>query len=553
MPSERRSWLEIAGWVSLAVSLLVRLLTTWSRPYFLDEMFLSHAAILRSGPGVPQRDYFLLNFTPIAELAAPLFRAFPESFVPIYILRGLMFLVGAALVFLTYRLAVALGANRVWALVAVNVLSWHPKFATRIGDIRSDAIAAIFLILPTLILIRRRGTFADAIKAGLLFGGAGALTYKLGIAAPIFAAAILLDGRPRRIARTFVFAVMSAIPPIGYFGLRLALDGREAFLKTWEHVFAALRFGNEADRIWLLLRMIDPALVVIAILAGAVLMLFSGRGLRLAYAALVLAFLMMFVVVNPFIFPYNYVILMPFLAPMVIGLDQLRLPGRFQAAPAAVMLLTAVGTGALPIAAAVSESKEWEERVVKWTWTATDKSEGVFNLQGRHLWRRGMYHWWHVGGFSGQYQQDPTFNAADEMRRGQVATLIEGASYDGLRPADREFIESHYIAEDTCMLVAGWSFRREELERGATFHAFLDEAEYRVMRPEKGVVDGIEIDGQPLRTRIRLRAGTHRIVARPGAQLPPVVALAYTTPRREKEGPLCTQRGVVAIKFGPGP
>src|SRR5687768_2150371 len=102
----------------LVLSLLIRLLVNWRRPYVQDDFFWAYTAWLRSGPGVPNRDYYLANFTPLAEIAAPLFRWFPESLIPMHIARGVFFVVGVALVYACYRLTRTLGASVGWALAA---------------------------------------------------------------------------------------------------------------------------------------------------------------------------------------------------------------------------------------------------------------------------------------------------------------------------------------------------------------------------------------------------------------------------------------------------
>src|ERR1043166_4435164 len=188
----RATWLEIVAFATLAISLIHRVITTWSREYISDDFYFAYAAWLRSGPGVPHRDYYMPNFTPLAELAAPLFRMYHDTFRPLEICRGVMLLIGFALVYATYRLALALGANRLWALIAVNLLTWQKHFSSRISDIRSDQIAALLLVMGAIVLLRHPGTMSTAIKAGLLLGAAGAVTFKLGLVAPFFGIAILL-------------------------------------------------------------------------------------------------------------------------------------------------------------------------------------------------------------------------------------------------------------------------------------------------------------------------------------------------------------------------
>lgn len=185
---------------------------------------------------------------------------------------------------------------------------------------------------------------------------------------------------------------------------------------------------------------------------------------------------------------------------------------------------------------------------MRWIWRATAPDEAVFDWKGQHVWRHSAYHWWHYAGFQPQYLKGK-YSLEDEMRKAQVTLLIDNERFRGFTRRDRQFIDTHFIAIDSCLWGPGWWFSRDAIAHGATFDAFIADADYRVVRPRQ-VPRGILIDGQPLTERMHLRAGPHTIRAVPGLPLPAAIGLAFTTPRREAAGKFpCEYRAVLALSL----
>ncbi|HSN69314.1 MAG TPA: hypothetical protein VLV48_08720, partial [Thermoanaerobaculia bacterium] len=132
---------------ALLLSLIALALSWFSREFTHDDFYLAYLAWIRSTDLIPGRDYIVPNFTPLAELSAPLFAAFPESLAPLDILRLPIFLASLGLLGLTYETARRLSGSRAWGGAAACVVAWHPQVILRIADIRSDAIAAAVLLV----------------------------------------------------------------------------------------------------------------------------------------------------------------------------------------------------------------------------------------------------------------------------------------------------------------------------------------------------------------------------------------------------------------------
>jgi len=541
------SWMEIISASALGISVVIRLLVTWRRPLGHDDFFWAYTSWLRSGDGIPNVDYYLPNFTPL-EIAAPLFRAFPESLVPIHMARGIFFVVGVGLVLACYYLARTLGASVGWALAAANVFSWHHYIVQHLADIRADQLMSIcFIMTLTIILSGRR-----AGAAGFAFGAAIALSYKIGVAGPWLLVAVVAMAKRNWLSVTIRFVAASTILPTLYFGTRIFLDGWPTFLAVWRDIFGAMgtgtspRFAVFANSFW------AGGLSWLFIFMGAIGLARPVAGdpqltrRRHLFILLVLAFTATYVSLNPFIFPYNFVILMPLYAVSVVGVPQaLRTTDRLSrlARPLIVIVpLTAALSGTPATLLSIRTTNEVQESVLQWLWHATEKQDAVFDWQGIHVGRPGVFHWWHYSGLQPKYLGG-WYSVEKEIRQSQVKTVLVNYRLAWLSPADRKFIQTSFVAIDTCMLAPGWVLNGEDIRRGTVIEAFLNDATYRV---QGGDDSGILINGRPIGQLERLRAGRHFITAVPGAAIPSRITIYYTTPKRERTTPPCLGGALIA-------
>jgi hypothetical protein len=409
---------------------------------------------------------------------------------------------------------------------------------------------ALFLLLCIGELLEERRPVRPAV-AGFWFGMAGAIAYKIAIASPLLAVAVILACRPRWFRALLGFGAAAAAPPLLYFGIRVAIDGPRTVMAVWKDLFGAVTTGASHNHATLLSNAAQAPVATLFLLLGIVGM-FLPQDLdprtavrRRLYTALVLAFAAFYLITNPFFYPYNFVIFMPLLAPGVLGVTAvLRSPGLRRAT--AVLVAASALMGGIDRAQFVTlYTSEPQEQVVKWIWTATEKDDAVFDWQGMAVGRPNIYHWWHFSGLQPRYLGG-WYSVADEIRRAQVKLILVNYRLGFLSQPDQQWMRSHFVSIDSCMLAPGWAFKGEDVRRGVAFEAFLTDAAYRV---QPGAVPGLFIDGQPVTPVVRLAAGRHVLTSSPGAPIPANVALFYSTPKREATRPPCLERTLIAWYF----
>jgi hypothetical protein len=440
------------------------------------------------------------------------------------IARGVFFVIGIALVYACYRLTRTLGASVGWALAAANVFSWQHHIIQRIADIRADQLMSLFL-MATLITIL--GSPRRAALAGFLFGMAVATSFKIGVAGPlVLGVMIAVAGRRDWLRVGLRFSLACLVPVLLYFGSRIWIDGWATFLTVWGEVFGAIRTGPSSRFVTFAGSFRFGAAPWMFILIGAIGLAHPMTGdpvttkRRQLFVTFAILLTVTYVSLNPFIYPYNFVILMPIYAALIAGV-----PAAVQAATHNTRLLRPILI-ALPLIAVLSgmpttifatlATNEVQENVMRWLWSATEKNDAVFDWQGIHVGRPGILHWWHYNGLQPKYE-DGWYSVEQEIRAKQVKTILVNYRLNGLYGRDREFFRRNFVEVDTCILVPGWMFRRDQLAEGIVFGAFLTSAVYRAQGQS---LDGVFLDGKPLRPLQRIRGGAHRISAAPGVRVP---------------------------------
>jgi hypothetical protein len=509
--------LKIAAAIVAGVSVAIRTAFWFRRGYNHDDFYFAFLSWLRSTPLVPGRDYYVPNFNVFTELWAPLFRWFPDSFAPLDAARALVLIVSFVLLALTYRLTRALTGSAAWALAAVAVVSWQGSFMLRIGDVRSDAIAAAFLMAAVLTVIESRRFFA----AGLLAGCAMVFATKLIYAMPFIVAGALWKERRLRI---FVATTLGcAIPPVAYLFWRIAADGERVVLLTaHDIIFATRSQGQTHENSIEALR--SAPLLWLLLAAGACVLIARRRGAISAYALLATAFVIVFLWRNPFLYPYNFVILLPVAVPLLAGLDVPHDKAR-TVVIAAILAFAVIG-GIRPTRRMLGQTNVEQRRFVRWMWAATPPGEAVFDWQGVVFGRRSVNHWYLYGAIAAPYSDGRWFSLADEWRRARVTWMIPNYRFEWINPRDREFLLTHYIPAAPCLLAPGRVFAAGAV---GELDAVVG-GDYAILPIGSEVV----VDGMNRTNRVELLAGPHSIRAKAP------VTIVYESPRRAAAGkPLC--------------
>lgn len=540
-----------AAWTTYGTIVVVTavLLATWFRREFNhDDFFFAYTAWLRAVDAVPFRDYYLNTFTILSELAAPLFRYFPYSFVPLHVARAVILVVIVLLTLTIYRVTRALGVPRNWALLAPLLFICQPDVVRRMTDIRSDAVAALFLMLAAYAILAAESKRAASL-AGICFGCAIALSSKIGLALPFLMAGIIFRTRGRRaVVDLAFFGAMAAIPPAAYYGWRVATDGFDVVVRVWRDLFGEMESVQRNIAGMALSFVLESPITTIAVVGGAIGWAVGAR--REAahrrgalYTALALGFIGAMLTINPFLFPYNFLIIVPVIAPLAAGL---RLLIRDSHA-LEYLLITALAFGAFsqaatPLVVVSRRNNARQIAMIEWLWRATTPQERVFDWQGMHFGRRGVFHWWHYSGRQKKYR-DGWYSLDDELRQAGVTLIIDNFRLRGIKPRDRDFIRNHFVPVAPCLLSPGFATTGAELAAGARFE-ILTPGRYRVLSNVP-----VEIDGRPAGTSTVLSSGFHNIRAVDRA--PGSAMLYYTTPLRERFPAPCPPPGDPLLKgFG---
>lgn len=439
--------------LALAAGLAPRLATWWRRAYAHDDFMILTWAWLRSVGRRPGVDTTLSLYTPLAEVLAPVFRSFPDSFVPIEVARAFVLMAVLSILVSTYLIARRLGSSPPFALAAVNLASWQSDFVRRAGDVRNDPFAAAALLASIALLT---GGAAPSV-AGLVYGVSGLFSIKYALAFPFLVLGVLFARRQERpLAQVARFTAGAAIAPLLFVACRLAIDGA-AFLAPWKLYLGTGRVRAGSN--YFIRSLADSPITFALVALGLVGWLAAARrGEKppATYGGLVLAFLVLFAITNPFFFPYNFVLLTPLLAPIVCGLESLARGRRLAwsaALLAAVVLPVLEGRSAL--VDGLSRTNERQRAVLSWLWSATTPQERVFDNNGMHLFRPGVYHWYTYAGELPAYLAGRSFSFEDELRKTPVTLAIQNDRLAWLNARDRAFFRSHFVplAGDHCILV----------------------------------------------------------------------------------------------------
>ncbi len=542
---ETPAWASCFPVAALLAWAFLRIGTWFGRDYTHDDFYFAYLSWLRAIRARPGVDTDALVYTPLVELFAPAFRAWPESFLPLDLARAFILVVGLGLLGMVYVLSRKLGASVPWALGAVSLVAWQGDFLLRISDVRTDAIATLLLLASLLLVLRADGSRLGA--AGLCFATAVFFSVKLATAVPALTLALFLTSGKRMRPALLRFAAGGIIGTLFWQGFRALSDGWRPIVTGFKALAgssAEFSTGSSGELFQRAMQIAPVSSILLFVGAlgtvGAPLLRWGGRHplpaphtRRLVYASFAVLFVAVFLRADPYLFSYNFVILMAILGPLVAGLPGL-LPSH--SSPGARVLLLAlavavpVSEGAGVLSATLGRTNAAQRRVVKWIWDATDPQERVFDWQGMHWGRRGVYHWWMFSGWLPAYKGRTLYSVADELKASQVTLVIDNYRLGWLHRSDREFFQSHYVRIDSCLFAPGREFSLQDARDGADFD-IVSPGFYRVDPHEAAA--GVLIDGAPAGVVQRLGAGPHRLSPAPGGS-PGGMRLLFTTPRRER-------------------
>ncbi len=549
--SERETRPETPVWaawfplVTLGAWFVLQLRTWFSRDFTHDDIYFAYLSWLRAVHARPGADFDVLLYTPLVELFSPFFRLRPESFLGLNAGRAFILAVALALLGMVYTLSRRLGAPVAWALSAVSFTAWQGDFLMRVSDIRTDPVATLFLLAAFLLLLGK--DTSRPLLAGTCFGMAVFFNIKLAVAVPAAGLAVVLTSQRTPLRALLRFAAGAILGTLVWDEVRALSDGWGPIADGLRALLSAPPTGGVALVDQFLRRAVLNAPVTVLLLVLGALGTLSAPLLkslrlglqdaatdaRLVYGAGALIFVAVFLRANPFLFPYNFVVLMPVLGPLLPGLSTLlprRAPPLARAGLVALATLVPVSEGLAAFSATSGRSNLAQRRVLDWIWQATDRSERVFDWQGLHWGRFGTHHWWMFSGWLPAYKAGTMYSVADELEASRVTLIVDNYRLTWLRGPDRAFVATHYARLDYCLLAPGREFSQAALSAGGSLEVFVPGV-YRLDPPD--AVPRVLVDGRPSARLMNLGAGRHEVALAPGAS-PTAASLLFTTERRER-------------------
>ncbi|HET7377816.1 MAG TPA: phospholipid carrier-dependent glycosyltransferase, partial [Anaerolineae bacterium] len=128
----------------------------------------------------------------------------------VHVARWINILIGALMVWVTYRIGLTLFADRTWlAAGAASIVAFNPQFLFMSGAVNNDVIAGLFgsvLLWQGLVVIREGLTSKRSLWIGVAFGFALMAKFNLAFALPLIELALLIAIWPKRNWRGFITA-----------------------------------------------------------------------------------------------------------------------------------------------------------------------------------------------------------------------------------------------------------------------------------------------------------------------------------------------------------
>lgn len=517
----------------LVAAVLSRFVSAFVRNFNHDEFQIWYTAWLRSVGRLPGRDFYLSSYIPLADALAPVFRWAPDSEIPIWVSRLLVAAAGAASVLVVVRLGRRLGGPLAGVLAGL-VAVFQPDVVERAVDVRPDAFNALFLLVAFECVLARP-TRSRAAFAGAVMSLAVISRFKMAVALPpvLLLAAFLWRRRLRGLLLPLGAGIAT---PLVLYGLQVYLfDDWRLFIETARHVahvatdpafgfspVAALRGSALRGPAGWCLVLASGTVIGVAVLRGR-----ASTRRHPATAATALGCAGLLVGANPAFFPYNFIEVVPLLA-LVVAAAQRYLRSRRTWRHALIVLVLGAGViaeGSRSTLWSIRRTNGLQLRYLAWLREALGPDEVVFDLQGTHLYRPGVYHWRLSSAQMPLYATGRWFSIPEELARSRVSLLVMNYRFGFLPKDDRIFILQHYVQTGPLFFEPGFRFR--ERTPGATSIDVLVPGTYQFVpsRPEGVAIDGARPDG-----RIRLEAGRHTVEI--ADREAPGFALVFTTPRR---------------------
>lgn len=534
VPDEERSRKVLLGLHAvLAVAVASRFVSAFVRNFNHDEFQIWYTAWLKSVGKAPGRDFYLSSYIPLSDALAPIFRLAPGTEIPIWVSRILVAAAGAVSALLVLRLGRRLGGPLAGAIAGLYVV-FQPDLVERVGDVRPDAFNILFLLVAFECVLARPGRFRAA-AAGAAMSLAVISRFKMAVALPplLLLAALMWRRRVKTLSLPFGLGIAT---PLVLYSLQIVLfDDWRLFVQTAVHVAhvvtdpgfsfsplpTVLASAARAPFGWSIVAASVSAIGVAVVFRRTATWRHPAAAAAAAGCAITL------IAANPAFYPYNFIEVIPLLGLLIAAAQRLF---RFRRRWSYALLVAVLGVGFVAEGAGMTiwslqRTNGLQLRYLAWLRSALGQEETVFDLQGTHLYRPGIYHWRLSSAQIPLYATGRWFSIPEELARFRVSLIVINYRFGFLSRSDRVFILRHYVQTGPFFFEPGFRFRAGR--PGTTPIEVLVPGTYMFVpsRPE-----GVLVDGVPPGDNLRLEVGTHTVHL--GAPAGAEFALVFTTPLR---------------------
>lgn len=468
---------ELPAWLKLAVSVLVAtalfaLLNALPLRYFVNDDFqLLYTTWLRSSGLIPNMDFAIQSFHVLPEFLRPLLYLADQNPERLWILRIPFFICLTCLpILLWYITRQVVGSTAAPFAALGSIFSWG--VLERGLDIRPDLLITILVLAQLAIVVRGRLRLRDIFLAGMLSALMAILRVKSLIFLPLIVIWLIIScdhdcgieaSRRSLIRRISAFGGGTLLAGgflllfISWLGLLPAfIDGNGSLSRL-----AAQHMGGSQISLdtWALISANDkPWLVFFA--CGILALMFRPMAMKTRqYLIALFVTVGAYILLNPALYAYNLVVLLPLLSPF-FGLgcaELLRLAGGKKVKQAVAIGLAALGVIphiALLTNMATLPTNRHQLDLIK-ALATTPPETHTFSLEGIGLFRPSLYDWRLSYISVGEYRKGQ-IDLMSQLQSTKPEIIIRNYRIPGwLDDKDQKWLSQHYVKLSPRLFVLG--------------------------------------------------------------------------------------------------
>jgi hypothetical protein len=453
---------------------MVALFALWNAlplRYFVNDDFqLLYTTWLRSVGLVPNKDFAIQSFHVLPEFLRPLLLLTDQDPEKLWILRIPFFICLCCLpIFVWYITRQVIGSAAAPFAALAALFNWG--VLERGLDIRPDLLITILILAQLAIVVRGTLRLKDVLLAGMLSALMMILRIKSLIFLPLIIIWLILrddhdrstTGRQGLIRRISAFLSGTLLAGgllllfISWLGLLPAfIDGNRSLSSLAAQHWG---YGQISLQTWTLVLENDKPWLTLFV-SGIVALTFRSPAMKTRqYLVTLLLTVAVYVLLNPALYAYSLVLLLPVLAP-VVGLgcaELLRLADGGKMKQAVAVGLTALGVipyAGLLIDMSTLPTNRGQIALIK-ALASTPPETHTFSMEGIGLFRPSLYDWRLSYVSLGQYRAGQ-MDLLGQLQSARPEIIIRNYRIPGwLDDQDQKWLSQHYVELSPRLFVLG--------------------------------------------------------------------------------------------------